>query len=72
LNWSWNEIRHPLSAAISQPPLPLSTHKTSTYYNNFKPFILEEARAVINEGLQKTEEFLLSSTTKKQQPQMLI
>ena len=54
LNWSWDTIGRPLIEAESQEPLPSEVQDLDVYYDNFKPFILEEARATINDGLEKT------------------
>lgn len=56
LDWSWDIIAQPLIDAVDQPPLPYATGNASTYYENFKPFILEEARAIINNGLSKARQ----------------
>ena len=56
LDWSWDIIAQPLIDAVDQPPLPYATGNASTYYENFKPFILEEARAIINNCLSKARQ----------------
>ncbi len=62
LNWPLEIFRAPLEIAIDQVPLPQMEVNVKQYYNNFLPFILEEARAIIAAGLEKIE--LLEKTQK--------
>ncbi len=53
LGWSWSLLREPLVEAEQQASLPPAARNLTEYYHRFKPFILEEARAIIAEGLEK-------------------
>lgn len=58
LNFSFAELELPLSVARRQSPLPVREHEIEIYYSNFLPFILEEARAILAEGLEKVNSYL--------------
>ncbi len=53
LNWTWDDISQPLIEAQEQSPLPLVADNLDEYYDNFKPFVIEEARATIQDSLLK-------------------
>lgn len=54
LSWTLGSIQHPLKNAIKTEPLPAEHAHFSLpdYYDHFKPLILEEARATLNNGVE--------------------
>ena len=65
LSWSFETFKTPLFIALAQPALPRSEENITQYYHNFLPFILEESRAIIAEGLEKAS--LLTEASRKSQ-----
>ena len=63
LSWSFETFQEPLSIALEQPPLPRMEENIIQYYYNFLPFILEESRSIIAEGLEKVS--LLTEASRK-------
>ncbi|MBX9577012.1 MAG: AAA family ATPase [Chthoniobacterales bacterium] len=53
LNWRLGSIHQQLEDASSATPLSLSYDSRATYYNQFLPLILEEARAAIEKGFSE-------------------
>jgi|GEM_PF-2858629 len=58
LGFSFTDLTSPLIIARRQPPLPMREDNVEIYYSNFLPFILEEARAIIADGLEKVNLYL--------------
>ncbi len=66
LSWSFETFQEPLSIALEQPPLPRMEENIIQYYYNFLPFILEESRSIIAEGLEGLEKVsLLTEASRK-------
>jgi TPR repeat protein len=65
LSWSFETFEEPLFIAVEQPPLPSREGNITQYYHNFLPFILEESRSIIAEGLEKVS--LLEQASRKSQ-----
>ncbi len=57
LSWDFETLSHPLKIAMQQAPLPEVEYNVAQYYANFLPFILEEARAIINDGLERVYKY---------------
>lgn len=65
LSWSLQTFGSSLSIALKHPALPKREENIRKYYHNFMPFILEESRAIIAEGLEKVS--LLGQASRKSQ-----
>ncbi len=63
LSWPFATYEEPLTIAVELPPLPRREDNVKQYYYNFLPFILEEARSIIAEGLERVK--LLALVPKK-------
>jgi TPR repeat protein len=57
LEWDFDTLSKPLAIATSKRPLPKAVDNINEYYHNFLPFILEEARAIIANGLEQVNEY---------------
>ena len=57
LSWAFDIYKRPLSLAMRQRALPTSERDIQRYYANYLPFILEESRAIIADGLEKAEQY---------------
>ncbi len=57
LGWDFGTLSKPLDIAMYHMPLPKATDSINQYYQNFLPFILEEARSVIANGLERVNKY---------------
>ena len=57
LELDFDTLSKPLDIAISRMPLPKTVSSIEQYYQNFLPFILEEARAIIANGLECVDKY---------------
>lgn len=64
LSWTFATLAAPLEEAMRQAPLPRRERNISQYYANFRPLILEEARAIIASGLEAVEQYNVLSSRK--------
>jgi len=55
LNWPVRSIERGSSGLATVSPLPLEWVCPETYYSSFRPFILEETKAMINQALEKKQ-----------------
>jgi hypothetical protein len=67
LNFSFDELPAPLAVTRRQRALPKYENNLQTYYSNFLPFILEEARAIIAAGLEKVNLYLTANARRNRQ-----
>ena len=65
LELDFDTLSKPLDIAISQVPLPKTVRSTEQYYQNFLPFILEETRAIIANGLECVDKYTKLPKNKK-------
>ncbi len=65
LNWPISSLDKPFMETLSAQPLPKYEHSLSRYYKNFMPFILEEARAIVADGLTKVRQYYTQTGKRK-------
>ncbi|MBM3856775.1 MAG: hypothetical protein FJ390_02285 [Verrucomicrobia bacterium] len=69
VSWRLGSIKTPLEEASSSEPLPLANDSRVTYYDQFLPLILEEARAAVEKGFsEKNEPFFVTIKNDVREP----
>ncbi|MBY0545375.1 MAG: AAA family ATPase, partial [Gammaproteobacteria bacterium] len=65
LSWTFEMLSKPLDIAMEQASLPKKEQNISRFYQNFRPYILEESRAIIANGLEKVDQYYTEQLSKK-------